>query len=47
MVPPNTDEGLDADIEHHVGSGFNIQEVLGRREQKLREVTRHDEELTG
>ena len=47
MVSANADEGLDTDIKHHVGSAFNIQEVLGRGEQQLREVTRRDEELSG
>ena len=47
MVSPNTDEGLDTYIKYHVASGFDIQEILGRREEKLGEVTWRNEELTG
>ena len=47
MVSPDTDQGFDTYVKYHVAGGFDIQEILGRREEKLGEVTWRNEELTG
>ena len=47
VVSPYTDQGVDTYVKYHVAGGFDIQEILGRREEKLGEVTWRNEELTG
>ena len=47
VVSPYTDQGVDTYVKHHVAGSFDIQEILGRREEELGEVTWRNEELTG